>query len=572
MRKKVYEKIAKCHEKLLLVDFDPDRLDPDEIDEISKLSQKISKRAIELRERAQTAHKNAKVELEALRKVVNEFLASGKYNEKTLPGIIHILVIDPGFVSEDRIKRIKTLNGLPLLFVLLGMERTSLGKMRQNPFNNLMSLISEITIDESIPDYARKLDEFLRMPDKSYLDIKSGMILPLSKRNIFILLQKLRSTRRTEKIMAIWHLLILPDNEAGPFSLKRKRKEEGTEYNTSTSKDTPINSANLCNLTSTQASPASTKVGRQPQASHLNSLELSLVTTVQPEAVMQSQTPPGGPYATAVTKAQGSSFLSGSAVSSKQTSASNPVQIMTITTSEGSYDLEVDVLAASRAADEKRSRNAGASARFRQRRKEKENEADNRIKELEQERDFYRGDRDRLRDVVFNTPGLKHHARWRPSSPQAMPSASFQELMPQTAHSQPISQTAFQVKHPTSQRTSKRRRTDTRGGYTSTNDCPPTTTLTPMQSFSPQSTLPSAKTASKTLLPRATWSQGFDHHVIGIYRQEWPGDRGRGQQNRYSTLSSCVGRTNHLPTSTLCNFPSSDQPSYAFRRMNSAVI
>jgi hypothetical protein len=203
------------------------------------------------------------------------------------------------------------------------------------------------------------------------------------------------------------------------------------------------------------------------------------MATVQPEVVMQSQGPPGGPYVTAVTKAQDSSFLSGSAVSSKQTSASNPVQIMAITTSNGSYDLEVDVLAASRAADEKRSRNAGASARFRQRRKEKENEANKRIKELEQERNFYRGDRDRLRDVVFNTPGLEHHARWRPSSPQAMASASFQELMAQMADSQPLPQTAFQATHPTSQLASKRRRTNTRGGYTGTNDFPPTTTLTP---------------------------------------------------------------------------------------------
>lgn len=245
---------------------------------------------------------------------------------------------------------------------------------------------------------------------------------------------------------------------------------------------------------------------------------------------MQSQGPPGGPYVTGVTKAQDSSFLSGSAVSSKQTSASNPLQIMTITTSEGSYDLEVDILAASRAADKKRLRNAGASARFRQCRKEKENEANKRIKELEQERDFYRGERDRLRDVVFNTLGLEHHARWRPSSLQAMRSASFQELMAQMADSQPLPQTAFQATHPTSQRASKRRRTNTRGGYTSTNDFPPTTILTPVQvGFSPQSTLPSTKTASKTLLPRTTWSQGFDPHVIGIYRQGWPGDGGRGQ-------------------------------------------
>lgn len=52
--------------------------------------------------------------------------ACGKYNQKNLNGIIHILVIDPDFVSGDRIKQIKALEGLPLLLVLLGMERTGL--------------------------------------------------------------------------------------------------------------------------------------------------------------------------------------------------------------------------------------------------------------------------------------------------------------------------------------------------------------------------------------------------------------------------------------------------------------
>jgi hypothetical protein len=97
----------------------------------------------------------------------------------------------------------------------------------------------------------------------------------------------------------------------------------------------------------------------------LDSSELSLVITVKQEGVMQSQGPPECLHVTAVTKSQYSSFLSWSAVISKQTSASNPIQIMTITTSKGSYDLPVDVLAAPRVADEKRSRNAGVSAPFR---------------------------------------------------------------------------------------------------------------------------------------------------------------------------------------------------------------
>ena len=230
MRKETYETIAKCHKKLLHVDFDPDSLKPDEIDKISKLTREISKRAVELCERAQSVHGNAKIELEALQKVVTEFLTFGKYNQKAFHGIISILVIDPGFVSEERIKRIKKLHGLPLLFVLLGMERTSLGKMRHYPFDNLMSLICEITVDENIPTYAKELDEFLRMPNKTYLDIKSGMILsPSEKKDIYSPpeIEKYAANRDNDRDLAL--IDTRHANAAGPFSVKRKRGEEDSE-------------------------------------------------------------------------------------------------------------------------------------------------------------------------------------------------------------------------------------------------------------------------------------------------------------------------------------------------------
>lgn len=290
---------------------------------------------------------------------------------------------------------------------------------------------------------------------------------------------------------------------------------------------------------------------------------------------MQSQGLPRGPYVTAVTQAQDSSR---SAVNSKQMSASNPIQIMTITSTEGSYDWPVDVLVASRAADEKRARNAGASARFRQRRKEKENEANNviarqdrKIKELEQERNFYRDDRDRLRDVVLQTPGLEHHARWGPSSPQAMRSAPFQKPLPQMAISQAPPQVALQATDPTSQRASKRRRPNTRGGHIGTNEFPPTTTPTPVQvGYSSRPALPSPKTTSNTLLEGTTCSQRFNPHAIGIYNQEWPVDWGR-----YATLSGCLNETqhtsHHLTTSIPFNFPSSNLPSHVFNKSISAV-
>jgi len=94
----------------------------------------------------------------------------------------------------------------------------------------------------------------------------------------------------------------------------------------------------------------------------------------------------------------------------------------------------VDVHKASRLADEKRARNAEASARFRQRRKQKEKEANSnieklqqqtrdlerKIKEVEQERDFYRAERDRFRDVVYRTPNMRHLVMQAPPSPQSM--------------------------------------------------------------------------------------------------------------------------------------------------------
>jgi hypothetical protein len=71
--------------------------------------------------------------------------------------------------------------------------------------------------------------------------------------------------------------------------------------------------------------------------------------------------------------------------------------MMSLNTSEGAIHIPVNTTAASRSADEKRKRNAGASARFRQRRKEREremstriNDLEQRLKKVEEERDYYR--------------------------------------------------------------------------------------------------------------------------------------------------------------------------------------
>lgn len=106
---------------------------------------------------------------------------------------------------------------------------------------------------------------------------------------------------------------------------------------------------------------------------------------------------------------------------------------LTLQTNTGEHiTVPLDVHQGSRQADEKRHRNAGASARFRARKKERDKdlrenmqrlENDNRelgrqVHELQAERDFYRSERNRLRDVVLRTPSIREHAEQGPPSPQ----------------------------------------------------------------------------------------------------------------------------------------------------------
>ncbi|KAH6850167.1 hypothetical protein B0I37DRAFT_390441 [Chaetomium sp. MPI-CAGE-AT-0009] len=113
--------------------------------------------------------------------------------------------------------------------------------------------------------------------------------------------------------------------------------------------------------------------------------------------------------------------------------------LLTITPRHGDeIVVPIDVHQGSKQADQKRQRNAGASARFRQRKKEREKEQqeelqklenDNRELErrneelvrrfqaLEAERDFYRNERNRLRDIVSQMPGGSEWAGREPPSP-----------------------------------------------------------------------------------------------------------------------------------------------------------
>ncbi|KAF2224588.1 hypothetical protein BDZ85DRAFT_281168 [Elsinoe ampelina] len=99
--------------------------------------------------------------------------------------------------------------------------------------------------------------------------------------------------------------------------------------------------------------------------------------------------------------------------------------MMTVQTASGAVQVPVDMQAASRLADEKRRRNAGASARFRERRKKKEMESsatirklENQVKELSEDLEYYRRERDYMANAIMQAPGAERHFP-RPSSPRS---------------------------------------------------------------------------------------------------------------------------------------------------------
>lgn len=141
--------------------------------------------------------------------------------------------------------------------------------------------------------------------------------------------------------------------------------------------------------------------------------------------------------------APGEANLSTAIMSALQTSGGNvrgsEVQPhLTLQTNTGEHiTVPLDVHQGSRQADEKRHRNAGASARFRARKKERDKdmrdnlqrlESDNRDlsrqnQELQAERDFYRNEMNRYRELVLRTPAIREHAEHAPASPRSSQAA-----------------------------------------------------------------------------------------------------------------------------------------------------
>ncbi|PKS10207.1 hypothetical protein jhhlp_001957 [Lomentospora prolificans] len=144
------------------------------------------------------------------------------------------------------------------------------------------------------------------------------------------------------------------------------------------------------------------------------------------------------------------------------------------------YLVEINTQIASKQADEKRQRNAGASARFRQRRKQQALEDKNKIMQLEEDkrnlearlqetihqREFYKSERNRLREIVLRTPGISESAHAGPRSP---PTSTFtlgglpdQTQMPRVPPASNIPPSHGYASSETSsiERPTRRRRTD----------------------------------------------------------------------------------------------------------------
>ncbi len=165
------------------------------------------------------------------------------------------------------------------------------------------------------------------------------------------------------------------------------------------------------------------RLSRTPPATHPN------VSTNQPPSSYFGSSYSGNGAASAIPQMGYESKESYSPATSSM--GQSTYHLMTLDTEQGPIQVPVDVQAASKVADEKRKRNATASHRFRQRRKEKERETSSNISKLEhqvremaEERDYYRSERDYFRSISASVPGHMHIAS-RPPSPRHLRQAQL---------------------------------------------------------------------------------------------------------------------------------------------------
>ena len=178
----------------------------------------------------------------------------------------------------------------------------------------------------------------------------------------------------------------------------------------------PSGGAFSSQLPASQSNSPSTTYSSYSRFSNTPPALNATVATTQPSSFFHQPYSDPNPNSTGPRSKASYGSLSSSA-------AQHGYQLMTLDTEQGPIQVPIDVQAASKVADEKRKRNATASHRFRQRRKEKERETSNNIAKLEhqireiaEEREFYRMERDYFRNVAYNKPGQAYVTR--PPSPK----------------------------------------------------------------------------------------------------------------------------------------------------------
>ncbi|KEY64847.1 hypothetical protein S7711_08854 [Stachybotrys chartarum IBT 7711] len=172
---------------------------------------------------------------------------------------------------------------------------------------------------------------------------------------------------------------------------------------------------------------------------------------------------------------------------------------MTLPGSDIPIPVQVDYSQASKKADEKRQRNAKASTRHRRKKKTMQEEnmrqlqtlKDERqqmiqhIEELTHQRDFYRGERHRLRDIVSRNPTTSELAAGPPSPPPLRPLGPFSDKSPMSQHQRPTTSQGYTSESSMGERPTQRRRTDERPHFSMPVYGTPTiasaTALPPMQ-------------------------------------------------------------------------------------------
>ncbi|KAK1242208.1 hypothetical protein MKX07_000194 [Trichoderma sp. CBMAI-0711] len=152
---------------------------------------------------------------------------------------------------------------------------------------------------------------------------------------------------------------------------------------------------------------------------------------------------------------------------------------MTLPGSDTPIPVQVDYSQASKKADEKRQRNAKASTRHRRKKKTLQEENMKQLQELKEERqqmlqqleelaahrDFYRDDRNRLRDIVARTPAISNHAAC-PPSPVLSKSINFSDRSPLLqSHHIPTPTQGYASEVSSAERPVPVRRTDDRPDY-----------------------------------------------------------------------------------------------------------